>query len=195
MVVLLTSRGRVVPKTEFAVWIERARDLDSDAWDRLYDFAYPQVYRYVSTKLNSVADAEDVSAEVFVGALQSIASLRATDETNFLAWLFQIARHKVADQLRRRYRRRTEPLDPEAEISDPGPSPEENALRQDDALRLRLALEELSHEQREVIVMKFALGYDNARTAAILGKSTGAINQLQHRAFHALARILETVKA
>jgi len=39
--------------------------------------------------------------------------------------------------------------------------------------------------------MKFSLGYDNARVASVLGKSPGAINQLQHRALGALRRILE----
>jgi len=42
--------------------------------------------------------------------------------------------------------------------------------------------------------MKFALGYDNARVAAVLGKSSGAINQLQHRALGALRRRLDQAK-
>lgn len=182
-----------MPKEEFAAWIARARSLDADAWDHLYRLAFPQVYRYVSAKVNGKTEAEDIAEEVFAGALQNVASLRAADEAGFLGWLFQIARNKVADHLRRQYRRPSEPLDPEAEISDPAPSPEDEALRSDEARSVREALTELSAEQREVIIMKFALGYDNARAAAVLGKSTGAINQLQHRALVALARILERV--
>jgi len=45
-----------------------------------------------------------------------------------------------------------------------------------------------------VIVMKFALGYDNARVATLLGRSPGAINQLQHRALGALRRLLDPAK-
>ncbi len=187
--------GRLVPKEEFAAWIARARDLDPGAWDELYRFAFPQVYRYVAAKVRVASEAEDIAEEVFVGALQSVASLRATDESGFLAWLFQIARNKMADHLRRQYRRPSEPLDPEVEISDPSPTPEEEALRSDEARSLREALSELTSEQREVIILKFALGYDNARAAAILGKSSGAINQLQHRALLALGRILERVGA
>lgn len=171
--------------------IRRAQRLDPAAWDGLYAFAYPQVFRYVSSKTRSAADAEDVAEEVFLGALQSVGSLRATDEAGFLGWLFQIARFKLADQLRRRYRRPTEPLDPELEIGDEAPTPEERALREDARQTVRDALTELTPEQQEVIVMKFALGYDNARAATVLGKSPGAINQLQHRALGALRRILD----
>jgi RNA polymerase sigma factor (sigma-70 family) len=64
-------------------------------------------------------------------------------------------------------------------------------VQQDEGQDVREAIAELTDEQREVIVMKFSLGYDNARVAAILGKSPGAINQLQHRALGALRRILE----
>jgi RNA polymerase sigma-70 factor (ECF subfamily) len=149
------------------------------------------VFRYVASKTRGVADAEDIVEEVFLGALQNVGSLRATDEAGLLGWLFQIARFKLADHLRRQYRRPTEPLDPELEIGDEGPTPEERALREDARRSVRAALAELTPEQQEVIVMKFALDYDNARTAAVLGKSPGAINQLQHRALGALRRVLE----
>lgn len=179
---------------DVANWIKRARDLDSAAWDHLYQLAFPQVYRYVASKVRGVADAEDITEEVFLGALQNVGNLRATDEAGFLGWLFQIARFKLADHLRRQYRKPTEPLDPELEVSDPDPTPEDEALRGEDQRAVRAALAELTAEQQEVIVMKFALGYDNARAAAILGKSPGAINQLQHRALGALRRLLDQAK-
>lgn len=179
---------------EVAGWIKRARDLDQTAWDRLYRLAFPQVYRYVSSKVRGATDAEDITEEVFLGALQTIGSLRASDEAGFLAWLFQIARFKLADHLRRQYRKPTDPLDPDFEIGDSAPTPEDEALREDDRRAVRAALVELTAEQQEVIVMKFALGYDNARVAALLGKSPGAINQLQHRALGAMRRLLERAK-
>lgn len=182
-----------MPKAEFAALIERARHLDADAWERLYEFAFPQVYRYVAARVSLVPEAEDVTEEVFVGALQSIRTLRATEEVGFLAWLFQIARYKIADHLRRGYRRPADRLDPEVELGDPSPTPEDLALRAEEARAVREALSELTAEQREVVILKFALGYDNARAAALLGKSPGAINQLQHRAIQALGRALSRV--
>jgi len=176
---------------DVAGWIARARAFDAGAWDRLYQLAFPQVYRYVSVRVRTVGEAEDVTEEVFLGALQTVGSLRATSEIGFLAWLFQIARHKIADHLRRQYRPPTEPLDPELDVSDPAELPEDQIIRLDEEQAVRTALAELTDEQREVVVMKFSLGYDNARVASVLGKSPGAINQLQHRALGALRRILE----
>jgi RNA polymerase sigma-70 factor (ECF subfamily) len=186
--------SREIPGDEVADWIRRAQRFDAGAWDRLYQLAFPQVYRYVSSKIRGVTEAEDITEEVFLGALQNVGSLRATDQAGFLGWLFQIARHKLADHLRRQYRRPTEPLDPEIEIGDEAPTPEERALQQDLRRAVRKALTELTPEQQEVIVMKFALGYDNARVATILGKSPGAINQLQHRALGALRRLLDPTR-
>ncbi|HLZ10615.1 MAG TPA: sigma-70 family RNA polymerase sigma factor [Chloroflexota bacterium] len=179
---------------EVATWIKRARDLDNRAWERLYELAFPQVYRYVSSKVRGVPEAEDITEEVFLGALQTVGNLRATDEAGFLGWLFQIARYKIADHLRRQYRRPTDPLDPEIEISDPSLTPEDEAMQGDERATIRAALAALTSEQQEVVVMKYSLGYDNARVAAILGKSPGAINQLQHRALGALRRLLEPAK-
>jgi RNA polymerase sigma-70 factor (ECF subfamily) len=187
----VTAKGR---DDDIEALVKRARGLDTAAWDRLYVIAFPQVYRYVSAKVRSSAEAEDITEEVFVGALQTVASLRASDEAGFLGWLFQIARFKLADHLRRQYRRPTEPLDPEVEFSDPAPSPEDEAIRRDDRSAVRAALAELTQEQQEVIVMKFSLGYDNARVATILGKTPGAINQLQHRALGAMRRFLERAR-
>ena len=176
---------------EFSLLLKGAQRLDRQAWDRLYEIAFPQVYRYVASKIGGGPDAEDVTEEVFLGALQGINGLRAADQAGFLGWLFQIARHKLADRLRRRYRRPSESLDPEIEIEDEDLTPEERVLRQDLQSTVRAALAELTPEQQEVIVMKFALGYDNARVAVVLGKSPGAINQLQHRALGALRRVLD----
>jgi RNA polymerase sigma-70 factor, ECF subfamily len=185
-----TAAERAVAADQFADYVARARRLDVAAWDYLYTLASPQVYRYVAARLPGRADAEDVTEEVFLGALQSVTGLRANDEAGFLAWLYQIARHKLADRLRRRYRRPTEPLDPTLEIVDGDPTPEEAAMRADERAAVRAALAGLTPEQQEVIVMKFVLEYDNAKAASVTGKSPGAINQLQHRALAQLRKIM-----
>jgi RNA polymerase sigma-70 factor (ECF subfamily) len=80
------------------------------------------------------------------------------------------------------------------ELVDPDDTPEDEALRTHERQAVREALATLTSEQQEVIVMKFALGYDNARVAALLGKTPGAINQLQHRALGAMRRTLERAR-
>jgi len=191
---LLAASGTPVTQNDVAQWIDGARRFDAAAWDCLYQRAFPQLFRYVAAKVSNRQEAEDLVEEVFVGALQSAASLRASDEAGFLAWLYQIARHKLADRLRRQYRRPIEPLDPAMDIAAADPTPEEAALERDTNLALRAAVSELTPEQQEVIIMKFVLEYDNVRTGAVLGKTPNAVNQLQHRALAQLRRIIGAAK-
>lgn len=185
-----TAAERAVAADQFADLVARARRLDAASWDYLYNLAFPQVYRYVAARVPSRQEAEDVTEDVFLGALQSAGGLRASDELGFLAWLYQIARYKLADRLRHQYRRPTEPLNPTVELADDDPTPEEEALREDERAAVRSALADLTPEQQEVITMKFVLDYDNAKAARIMGKSPGAINQLQHRALAQLRKMM-----
>ncbi len=170
--------------------IRRARHHDPDAWSALYRSTVRPVYRYLSARLNNIEEAEELTQEVFLAALAGIAGLRAEDEAGVLAWLFQIARHKLADHLRQRYRRPTVLLDEARAIEAADPDPQHLAEAGEARAGVQQALDLLTPEQREVIVYKYVLGYDNQRTAALLGKSVNAINQLHHRALASLHRLL-----
>lgn len=175
---------------DIAGLIRRARAYDRAAFADLYRFAIGPVYRYLSARVGSVEEAEELTQEVFVAALNGIQGLRAEDEAALLAWLFQIARNKLADQLRRRYRRPSVPLQDAEEMESPRPRPEEVAEVEEERAEVRRALERLTPEQREVILCKYLLGYDNDRTARQLGKNVNAVNQLHHRALASLRRLL-----
>ena len=174
----------------FADLIGRAQRRDQAAFAELYRFAIKPVYRYLSVRLYSPEAVEDLTEEVFVAAFQSLPGLRAGDERGFLAWLFQIARHKLADHLRQRYRAQTVALDAVAELEDSERGPEEALAAAEEQVAVRHALDELTPEQREVVVCKYVLGYDNQRTGELLGKNANAINQLHHRALASLHRLL-----
>lgn len=186
------DEGRTAPAEagEVARLIARVRGLDREAFTSLYRLTVTPVYRYLSARLNTVEEAEDLTQEVFIAALGGIQGLRARDETGLLAWLFQIARHKLADRLRQRYRRPVAPLEDAEKIEAPTLRPEEMAEAVEERLELRGALERLTPEQREVIVCKYVLGYDNDRTARLVGKNVNAVNQLHHRALNSLQRLL-----
>lgn len=171
--------------------IRRACAHDRDAFAEIYRRTIVPVYRYCAVRLDASADAEEVTQEVYVAALAGIGQLRANSELALLAWLYQIARHKLADRLRARYRRPTAPLESAGELEARDPLPADVALAHEDRATVRRALAELTSDQREVIVCKYVLGYDNARTAAIVGKNANAVNQLHHRALARLRRLLE----
>lgn len=175
---------------DMARLICQAKQYDRVAFAELYRFAVTPVYRYVAARVNRVEEAEELTQEVFVAALSGIDGLRAADGPGLLAWLFQIARHKLADQLRHKYRRPSAPLEEAEEQADPEPRPEELAEVAEERAEVRAALEQLTPDQREVVVCKYLLGYDNERTARMVGKNVNAVNQLHHRALASLHRLL-----
>ena len=108
--------------------------------------------------------------------------------TPFSAWVFRIARNRLIDLHRRRKRRG------EVNLSEPLASmqigPQTMAERALERGQLQLALKYLTDEQRQVIVLKFIEGFDNASIARILRRSEGAIKSLQHRALNSLRRVM-----
>lgn len=175
---------------EIADLIGRARAYDRAAFATLYGRTVEPVYRYLSTRVAAREDAEELTQEVFLAALAGMQALRAEDEAGLLAWLFQIARHKLADHLRRRYRQPQTQLDEAEHAESHQPRPDEVAEVNAERAEVRQALERLTPEQREVMVCKYALGYDNERTARLVGKNTNAVNQLHHRALASMHRLL-----
>jgi RNA polymerase sigma-70 factor (ECF subfamily) len=180
--------------TALADLLARARRRDRDAFAELYRLSVRPVFRYVAARVRTVEEAEEVTQEVFLAALSGIHSLRATTEPALFAWLFQIARFKLADRLRGQYRRPARPLDASMDPADPAPSVEDVlsdvSAREEQRERVRIAMAELTDDQREVVTCKYVLGYTNEQTAAQIGKNVNAVNQLHHRALRSLQRLL-----
>jgi RNA polymerase sigma-70 factor, ECF subfamily len=170
--------------------ISAAREGDRTAFAIICERTLTPVFRYVYARVNTVAEAEEITQEVFLAATTSIRALRADDELGLLAWLYQIARHKLADHLRHRYRLDLEPLEAVEDVAGKDDGPESAALAGDERRELVGALAKLTPEQREVLVCKYVLDYDNQRVGALLKKTPNAINQLHHRALDSLRKIL-----
>lgn len=167
--------------------VQRAQALDESALSELYTTYYPRVYNYTYLQLGDVQAAEDLASDVMLKVLESIKKYRFKG-TPFSAWVFRIARNAIIDLHRRRKRRG------EVDLTEPIAamqlSPQVLAERALDRGQLHLALKHLTDEQRQVIVLKFIEGFDNASVARILGRSEGAVKSLQHRALNSLRRIM-----
>src|SRR5918999_3994570 len=163
--------------------VERARQSDKEAFGRLYQLYHGRVFRLARFHLDGAA--EDVVAETFLRAWVALPRYRNTGAP-FVAWLYGIARHVVADELaaRRRVEPRAEPPD---DSTNPGP---DERLGQDDRLALAMAIARLPQAQRRVVELKFLIGLSNAEVAKAFGKTTGAINAMQWRALRTLRRML-----
>jgi RNA polymerase sigma-70 factor (ECF subfamily) len=177
-----------------AALLARAKRYDREAFGELYRVSVRPVFRYVSARVRTPEEAEEVTQEVYLAALSGIQTLRATTEAALYAWLFQIARFKLADHVRGRYRNPAQPLDESVDPRDPDPQVEEvlvrEAAREEQRERLQAAMAELTDEQREVMLCKYVLGYSNEQTAQRLSKNVNAVNQLHHRALRSLQRLL-----
>jgi len=169
--------------------VELARCGDSEAFGLLYDHYSTSVYRFIYYRVGSVALAEDLMSETFFRALRSMSSFRWQGK-DFGAWLMTIARNLTADHYksgRTRLEYATEDMSPH-DSSTAGP---ENAVLASMTNEVLLqALGELATEQQECLIMRFLQGLSIAETATVLGRSDGAVKQLQLRGVRNLAKLL-----
>jgi RNA polymerase sigma-70 factor (ECF subfamily) len=175
--------------TRLIALVELARNGDKEAFGQLYDHYQASVYRFIYYRVNSVALAEDLAGETFFRALRGMNSFRWQGK-DFGAWLMTIARNLTADHFkagRTRLEQTTEDMQT-LDVATEGPELEVLASLTNEAL-LR-ALGELPTEQRECLIMRFLQGLSIAETAEILGRSSGAVKQLQLRGVRNLAKLL-----
>ncbi len=167
--------------------VERAKDMDEHALASLYSSYHPRIYSYAFLQLGDVQAAEDLASDVMLKVLESIDGYRFKGRP-FSAWVFRIARNKLVDLHRKRKRNgNLNRWDPPTAIEL---APETLAERALDRGQLQIALKYLTEIQRQVIVLKFIEGFDNATVAHVLGKREGAVKSVQHRALRSLRRIL-----
>lgn len=157
------------------------------AWEELYRDLAPGLLKFITA--HGAADPEDCLGEVFVHMVNRLDSF-AGDEAQFRAWSFTIARHQLIDQWRRDTRR---PVHTDRDVVSAADQltpvePEESATLQRAAVDQILS--GLSPAQRSVVLLRFLHQFSIPETAAIMGKSEGAIRVLQHRALHTLRRTL-----
>ncbi|HEY49288.1 MAG TPA: sigma-70 family RNA polymerase sigma factor [Dehalococcoidia bacterium] len=164
---------------------QRLKRRDPEAWAWLYEQYCAKVYRYIVLRVQNQTEAEDLTEQVFLKALESGPSFKWRGAP-ISSWLFRIARNLVIDYWRTDKSRRTLPLDsqPLRETVDPA----EKAELKSDIQQLIQAVEQLTKAQREVIELRFAAGLSIAETAKVLGKSQGAVKVMQHSALVALRK-------
>jgi RNA polymerase sigma-70 factor (ECF subfamily) len=105
------------------------------------------------------------------------------------AWLFRIAHNLAMDHFRASRRVQPEEELPESEFAAEH-SAEEEAFQAMGRRSMLTMIENLSHDQQQVLTLKFVFNFGNSEVATILGKTEGAIKSLQHRALATLHRHL-----
>jgi len=176
-------------RTRLIALVELARTGDSEAFGLLYDHYQGSVYRFLFYRTRSVQLAEDLTSETFFRALRSMNNFRWQGK-DFGAWLMTIARNLCTDHFkagRTRLEMTTEDMGVHDDATD---GPESAVLAGLTNEILLGALKALPDEQRDCLIMRFLQGMSIAETAAVLGRSDGAIKQLQLRGVRNLAKLM-----
>jgi RNA polymerase sigma-70 factor (ECF subfamily) len=183
------------PTLPFSLALERARALDRSALGMLYRRFLPVVYRYVLARVGIVHTAEDITSETFFAVVEGIGAMRAQDELSFAAWLLGIARNKVALHFRRQQAHPEMPSLPEDEqpraVAEEG-DPLAIITARESWAEVVAGLNQLTEDQRSVVLYRCVLGYSTEDVAQLLEKQPNAIRALQFRALASLARHLGT---
>lgn len=162
-----------------AALIEQAKT-DQDAFGQLYEIYVDRIYNYVYYRTSNVADAEDLTAKIFMRAMQHIG--RYEDKgVPFSAWLYRIAHNLVANWHRDNSRRQMVALDDISQWHVSSESPEFAAQLMEDTEALLAAIRRLPADRQELLILKFVERLPNAEIGAIMGRSEGAIKSLYHR--------------
>src|SRR5690348_2626023 len=166
--------------------VDRAQQGDRDALEELYLIHFDRIYGYLHMSVGNRHDAEDLTTQTFLKMLESIGKFRWRSAP-FSAWLFRIAHNLAMDHFRASKR-----WQPEEEVPEPDPgegsAAEAEAFESIGRQNMLELIQGLSHEQQQVLTLKFVFNFSNAEAATILEKTEGAIKSLQHRALASLHR-------
>ena len=179
----------VTMPADFEQVLEAAQRGEEWAVGVLFDATNPRLLAFL--RWREPAAADDLVGEVWLAVAERLAAFQG-DEGKFRAWVFAIARHRLADHRRRRARSRTtlvEPglLDTQASAGDPATTVVEEHASIEAIARIGQLV---SPEQAEVVILRVVGGLSVEETAEVLGKRPGTIRVLQHRALRRLARQL-----
>lgn len=159
--------------------IEAAQN-DPSRFAELYEQNFHRVYAYIARRVRDREEIQDLTAHVFHQALANIGKFKWKGSP-FAAWLYRIAANAIADQAKRK---RRESIDHPDQRSESSTAPDLEAV--DRRARLFRAVDKLPEDQRRVISMRFAGEKSIREIADELGRSEGAVKQLQFRALENL---------
>jgi len=172
--------------TDLRRLVEFAQKGDREALEALYLLHFDRIYSYLHMSVGNRHDAEDLTTQTFLKMLEAIGRFR-WQSAPFSAWLFRIAHNLAMDHFRATRRWQPEEDVPEPEGAEES-SAEEAALEAIGRQSMLELIEGLSHEQQQVLTLKFVFSFSNGDVATILDKSEGAVKSLQHRALASLQK-------
>jgi RNA polymerase sigma-70 factor, ECF subfamily len=168
---------------------------DRDALREVLQTIRPIVVRYcrarIGTTERSGLSADDIAQEVCLAAITALPRYKDQGRP-FLAFVYGIAAHKVADAHRAAARNRADPTEVVPERFSLEAGPEQLALQSESSARMAKLLQVLPDKQREILILRVVVGMSAEETAEAVGSTAGAVRVAQHRA---LARLKAEITA
>ncbi|MBV9160949.1 MAG: RNA polymerase sigma factor ShbA [Pseudonocardiales bacterium] len=178
---------------DLVVLVGAAVDGDLGAVEGVLRWIRPLVVRYCRARVGSqektVASADDIVQEVCFAVLKALPGYRDQGRP-FLAFVYSIAAHKVADARRSAARNRAEPVPEIPDIPELADGPEQRAMQNESAGRMTKLLDTLSGKQREILVLRVVMGLSTEETAKAVNSTPGAVRVAQNRALNRLRSVL-----
>jgi RNA polymerase sigma-70 factor (ECF subfamily) len=165
-----------------------AAQKDPSRFAELYELNFARVYAYIARRVGDRDVAQDLTSDVFHKALASIQSFEWRG-VPFAGWLLRIAANMIVDRSKRSGRE----VSGQDDLTEPSTQP--NLEEIDQPGRLFRLVEQLPADQRRVIGMRFAEEKSIREIATELGRSEGAVKQLQYRALQNLRARMEGANA
>lgn len=162
------------------------RHLDPQALSETHNRYYPAIFRYIAFKVGNHETAEDLTSEVFVRLLNAAQKCNAPNKT-LLGWLYCVASRLVNDYYRKQYRSKQEVAFSHS-ITSGGSDPAEELIKNQTLEALREAISELTDDQQHVLALRFGCEMPIKEVAEVIGRSEGAVKQLQARAVAAVTK-------
>jgi RNA polymerase sigma-70 factor, ECF subfamily len=173
--------------------VAAAVDGDPQAVERLLSAIRPLIVRYCRARVGrqerSFASADDVAQEVCLAVLTALPTYQDQGRP-FLAFVYGIAQHKVADAHRVAARNRSEPVSEVPDEMEVSGGPEHVALQGELNARMSQLLRVLPDKQREIVVLRVVVGLSAEEAADVVGSTPGAVRVAQHRALARLRKVL-----
>ncbi len=152
----------------------RARQ-DPEAFGALYQRHVKSIYRYHLLRTGNVQDAQDLTAQTFLAALEKIGTYRG--QCAFSGWLFGIASHKAVDH----YRSRRDGLPLANGLAQDRPPVEDTVASAWQMEQIHEALGKIAPERAQALLLRIFSGLSAAQAGSVMGKSETAVRMLVHR--------------
>ena len=166
------------------------KDRDAEAYGELYNLYIEKIYRFVSFKVSSRSEAEDLTSDIFLKAWNYLAEGKYGDIRNFSGFIYKVARTTLIDFYRKKGK---EQLCSIEDLPEFGVEAVEYGSIHDryEAEKILKAVKKMKREYQEIIILRYMDSLSGSEIANILGKSTVNVRVTLHRALQVLKHILQ----